>query len=111
MKASGLELESSVPLCKNVYLGCGQVEVEPDLALIREKLECYERVCYGAPSGKAESNVDELIDTSEATRDASSSPKQKSKKKSQQIANPWGSARSSECFCQEAQPEGSGLLL
>ena len=80
MKASGLDLEPSVPLCKNVYLGCGQVEVEPDFALIREKLECYERVCFGAPSGKAESNIDELIDNSGATRDASLSPQKEVQK-------------------------------
>ena len=37
MKAEGLDLEPSVPLCENVFLGCGQREVLPDRVLIGEK--------------------------------------------------------------------------
>ena len=44
MKAAGLDLEPSVPLSKNVCLGCGQMDVEPDPALISQKLECFQRI-------------------------------------------------------------------
>ena len=47
MKAAGLDLEPSVPLSKNVYLGCGQMDVEPGPALISQKLECFQ---LGQPS-------------------------------------------------------------
>ena len=72
MKAAGLDLEPSVPLCKNVYLGCGQMDVEPDLALISQKLESFQRICFGGPSGKAEGD---LCDLQEAPKETTSDKK------------------------------------
>ena len=37
MRKEGLDLEPSVPLNQNVYLGCGQKEILPDRVLISEK--------------------------------------------------------------------------
>ena len=53
MKAEGLDLEPSVPLCKNVYHGCGQKEVQPDRALINEKLETFRRICFRRTIGES----------------------------------------------------------
>ena len=60
MKAEGLDLEPSVPLCENVFLGCGQREVLPDRVLIGEKLESFRKLCYGGPSGKAQGDLEPL---------------------------------------------------
>ena len=90
MKASGLEFKPSVLLCKIRTLDMGRLLLNLIFALIHVKLECYERVGHGAPSGQAEGNNDDLIEHPGATRDASLSPTQKSKTKSQQIANPGG---------------------
>ena len=54
MKAEGLDLEPSVPLSQNVYLGCGQQEVLPDRALFDDKMESFKMICFGGPSGKVE---------------------------------------------------------
>ena len=56
---------------QGLYLWCGQVKDEPDLRPYSCETGCYERVCHEAPSCKAKSNVDGLIDHPEATRDAS----------------------------------------
>ena len=45
MKAEGLDLEPSVPLSQNVYLGCGQKEFFPDRVLLSEKNARFFRGC------------------------------------------------------------------
>ena len=89
MKAAGLDLEPSVPLSKNVYLGCGQMDVEPDLALIRQKLESFQKICFGEPSGKTEGNLEDLLENPGGDT-AAKSPKKKSKKTSQRTATSPG---------------------
>ena len=45
--ANGLELEQTVSLKSNVYLGCAQWEIVPDINLIFEKREMMTRLCHG----------------------------------------------------------------
>ena len=67
MKAAGLGLEPSLPLSKNVYLGCGQKDAETDRALISQKFECFQRICLGGPSGKAEGDLCDLLEAPRGT--------------------------------------------
>ena len=46
MKAEGLDLEPSVPLNQNVYLGCGQKEVFPDRVLLSEKTKAFSEIVF-----------------------------------------------------------------
>ena len=71
MKASGLVFKPSVPLCKMGTFDVGRLKSSLTFALISCDTGCYERVCHEAPSRKAKSNVEGLIDHPEATRDAS----------------------------------------
>ena len=52
LRKEGLELEPAVSLRSNIYLGCGQKEVQPDLQLISAKRELFTRLCLGGESGK-----------------------------------------------------------
>ena len=54
LRKEGLDLEPSVSLKSNVYLGCGQREVKPDLPLIAAKREMFTRLCMGDNKGKPE---------------------------------------------------------
>ena len=74
-------------------------------ALIHVKLDCYERVCHGAPSGQAEGNNDDLIEHPGATRDACLSPTQKSKTKSQQRASPGGQCGQASASAKKPNPK------
>ena len=49
--SNGLELEDPVSLKANVYLGCAQREVVPDMDVIKSKYEMMSRLCHGAKSG------------------------------------------------------------
>ena len=65
------------------------MDVEPDLALINQKLECFQKICFGGPSGKTEGNLDDLLENPGGDA-AAKSPKKKSKKSSQQTATSPG---------------------
>ena len=54
LRAEGLDLEPSVPLNENLYLGCGQVEVLPDPVSISGKMDTFNRLCFSRPSGEPE---------------------------------------------------------
>ncbi len=102
MKAEGLDLEPSVPLSKNVYLGCGQQEVLPDRALIGEKLETFRKLCFGGPSGKAQGDLEPLQEP--VTQTSAKKSRNKQAKKAQfptftcHTVGKW-SKQSSESFC------------
>ncbi len=104
MKAEGLDLEPSVPLSKNVYLGCGQREVLPDRALIGEKLESFKRICFGGPSGKVEGDLCELQEPSVDTTSKKKS-KKKPKHNPQQPAIPLENGQSGKARASAKRPE------
>ena len=86
LRKHGLDLEDAVSLKSNVYLGCAQREIEPDMSLLAAKREMMERICFGdGTSGKPEgTNIPELRAPS------GNSPKRtsaKSKKKKKKEAN------------------------
>ena len=85
LRAAGLELEPAVSLKSNVYLGCAQREIVPDMDLIFEKREMMTRLCHGSGSGKPEqSNIPDLrasINDSIPNFTASAKPKANKKRK------------------------------
>ena len=62
LRANGLELEESVSLKSNVYLGCAQREIVPDMDLLAAKREMMNRLCHGdGTTGKPDgSNIPDL---------------------------------------------------
>ena len=62
LRANGLELEESVSLKSNVYLGCAQREIIPDMDLLAAKREMMNRLCHGdGTTGKPDGcNIPEL---------------------------------------------------
>ena len=78
LRSHGLDLEPSVSLKSNVYLGCGQREVQPDMTVLRAKCDMIHRLCRGsADVGKpTASNIPELKEPSEKP-----APKSKTNKK------------------------------
>ena len=84
MNKEGLGLEPSVPLNEDVYLGCGQKQIEPDPILIAEKREHFHRRCFSSASGKPESVAEgdllqELLEQSSSSADKKPKKKNKSK--------------------------------
>jgi len=61
LRANGLELEPAVSLKSNVYLGCAQREIVPDMDLMYDKREMMTRLCHGSGSGKPDgTNIPDL---------------------------------------------------
>ena len=52
-----LDLEGPVSLHENVYLGCGQKSPQPDLEMISQKCEMFERICHSSADGKPDTIV------------------------------------------------------
>ena len=44
-KQEGIHLELPAPLHENVYPSCGQKSFQPDLKLISQKREMFQRIC------------------------------------------------------------------
>ena len=70
MLANGLELEPAVSLKSNVYLGCAQREVIPDMDLVFAKREMMSRLCHAGQGKPIASNIPELTEPSQ-TQDES----------------------------------------
>ena len=83
LRANGLELEQAVSLKSNVYLGCAQREIVPDMDLMYEKREMMTRLCHGTGSGKPEgTNIPDLrASVKEYIPNLNASAKSKVKKK------------------------------
>ena len=47
LKEEGLDLEPPVPLNSNIYLGCGQRDLEPDFEILLQKRNLFDRLCNG----------------------------------------------------------------
>ena len=61
LRSNGLDLEPAVSLKSNVYLGCAQREIQPDMDLLFAKREMMTRLCHGSGSGKPEgTNIPDL---------------------------------------------------
>ena len=85
VRKNGSELEESVSLKSNVYLGCAQREIVPDMDLMFAKREMMSRLCDGTGSGKPEgTNIPDLrASVKEFVPNLNASPKTKSNKKKQ----------------------------
>ena len=64
LRANGLELEPAVSLKSNVYLGCAQREVIPDMDLVFAKREMMSRLCNAGQGKPTVSNIPELKELS-----------------------------------------------
>ena len=57
LRREGIDLELPVPLHRNVYLGCGQNVLQPDLEMIANKRDMVYRIYqskdYGKPTSPA----------------------------------------------------------
>ena len=51
LRKEGIDLEPPVPLSQNVYLGCGQEVVKPNMALSSQKREMFQRICHSKQFG------------------------------------------------------------
>ena len=61
LRKNGLDPEPAVSLKSNVYLGCAQREIVPDMDLLFAKREMMTRLCHGTGSGKPEgTNIPDL---------------------------------------------------
>ena len=109
LRANGLELEESVSLKSNVYLGCAQREIVPDMTLLAAKREMMERLCHGDGStGKPDgTNIPDLRAPSDETtkQNASAKPKNK-KKKAAQAKEASTSTSSGNCHVAQSGPKG-----
>ena len=82
LRKEGLDLEPAVSLKSNVYLGCGQRDVEPPLALIAAKREMFQRLCHAGASGKPDClNLPPLLDNAPQVSETSSKNSKPNKKK------------------------------
>ena len=52
LRKEGIDLEPPVPLHRNVYSGCGQKVLQPDLGMIANKREMLYRLCHSNEYGK-----------------------------------------------------------
>jgi hypothetical protein len=77
----GEGLEPPVPLRSNIYLGCQQREVHPDLKLVSEKREMFTRLCFGGGSGKPDFTAGGDLLRDKSDDDLRPAPKPKNKKK------------------------------
>ena len=77
LRANGLELEPAVSLKSNVYLGCAQREIVPNMDLVFAKREMMSRLCNAGQGKPTLSNIPELKETLDAI---SSVPKKKRNK-------------------------------
>ena len=57
LRKEGIDLEPPVALNQNVYVGCGQKVVEPNMALISQKREMFQRICHSSEFGKPSSSA------------------------------------------------------
>ena len=57
LRKEGIDLGPPVPLKQNVYLGCGQKVIEPNMALISQKREMFQRICHFSAFGKPTSTA------------------------------------------------------
>ena len=75
LRKEGLDLEPAVSLKSNVYLGCGQREVKPDLKMIATKREMFHRLCLGGVNGKPDNIAPaDLLEESELPEKGSKTP-------------------------------------
>jgi hypothetical protein len=86
LRKEGLDLEPSVSLKENVYLGCGQKEIEPPLALICQKREMFSRICHSGSTGKPDaSNIGQLKDAPSSNENPKPNKKKKKGKSKTQL--------------------------
>ena len=57
LEQEGIDLEDPVPVHENVYLGCGQKPLQPDLKTIAQKREMFQRICHSSAYGKPDSTA------------------------------------------------------
>ena len=48
LRKEGIDIEPPVPVNQNVYLGCGQKVIKPNMALKAQKREMFQRICASA---------------------------------------------------------------
>ena len=86
LRKEGIDLEPPVPLSKNVYLGCGQKVVKPNMAFISQKREMFQRICHSSKFGKPTSSAEGDLLKENSQRPSADDPKpsKKKKKKAQQ---------------------------
>ena len=90
LRKEGIDLEPPVPLSQNVYLGCGQKIVQPNMALISQKREMFQRICHSSDFGKPTSSAgggDPLKETLQGPSATDSKPTRSKKKKNLIKAN------------------------
>ena len=111
LRKNGLELEEAVSLKSNVYLGCAQREVVPDLTLLAAKREMMEKLCYGdGASGKPDgTNIPDLHAPSGNPSKPSAPSKNKNKKKKAALAKGDSDSTSTGSSKPLISPPTSGL--
>ncbi|MHC4951072.1 MAG: hypothetical protein ACYTEU_08835, partial [Planctomycetota bacterium] len=101
LRKNGLELEDAVSLKSNIYLGCAQRELVPNMELLAAKAEMMKRLCHSSGSGTGKptgSNIPELRTPSESNSTASATPKSKPNKKKKAAQAKAGSTSSGKCL-------------
>ena len=91
LRKEGIDLDPPVPLSKNIYLGCGQKVVKPNMDIVNQKREMFQRIChskqFGKPISSTEGDLTEKTSQGPSADDSVSNltkkQKQKKKKKNQ----------------------------
>ena len=58
LRKEGIDLEPPVSLSENVYLGCGQKAIKPNMDIVNQKREMFQRICHSKQFGKPISSTE-----------------------------------------------------